>query len=539
MEAASSGISWVNRNIYQPIFQPVVSDINKYIYQPFKDEAQKFWDEYGEWVHGCLDTAGFIPGLGEIADGLNGLIYLGEGRYIEASVSLLAMVPLLGDLGKAGKWTVKAGQEILEEAVEKVAKEAAEELVEKAAKVTATEVVEEVAEKTIKETGEELAEKVAKDSVELVAEEAAEKAVVEAAQELAEKATKETAEALSSKALTESVENTATKVIKEKTIGNVVKGTAEDASAKAVKNITEAEALAGTKKLSQEAKEALVKQLLEKVDDRTAALVRSVSENLGDNVVSINTSFDLVQKYGDDAVKALRIVEPDAAAKVLRTVDKKLFDDVVQQGSDAFAAFSGWSEKELKEHGKDLAARAAKDAEVLNDVKTLVSKGPIDPKNLTAEQKLLIEKIAANSTFFVDGKQVVVGKWAGLDDGFLQLARETGSLHYSPHPDLWKLFDKLENQNEAAWLINEQVIQTGIAKGLPFEYTLDGIPAKDIVNERAAIKAIFSGQTEEIIKKKLRSDYLPVRLRELQELKNAGFDLTFDEINNSYILMKP
>ena len=112
-------------------------------------------------------------------------------------------------------------------------------------------------------------------------------------------------------------------------------------------------------------------------------------------------------------------------------------------------------------------------------------------------------------------------------------------MHYSPHPDLWTLFGKLDNQNEAAWLINEQVIQTGIGKGLPFEYTLNGILAKDIGNERAAIKAIFSDQTEEIIKRKLKSDYLPVRMRELQELKNAGFDLVFNEIDNSYSLIKP
>jgi hypothetical protein len=32
---------------------------------------------------------------------------------------------------------------------------------------------------------------------------------------------------------------------------------------------------------------------------------------------------------------------------------------------------------------------------------------------------------------------------------------------------------------------------------------------------------------------------LPVRMRELQELKKAGFDLTFDEMNNSYSLIKP
>ena len=67
------------------------------------------WDKYGERVHGALDAVGFIPGLGVIADGLNGLIYLGEGRYLEATVSALAMIPLIGDLGKGGKYAAKVG----------------------------------------------------------------------------------------------------------------------------------------------------------------------------------------------------------------------------------------------------------------------------------------------------------------------------------------------------------------------------------------------------------------------------------------------
>ena len=51
--------------------------------QPTADMENAFleahdWDEYGEWVHGALDAVGFIPGLGEIADGINGLIYLGS-----------------------------------------------------------------------------------------------------------------------------------------------------------------------------------------------------------------------------------------------------------------------------------------------------------------------------------------------------------------------------------------------------------------------------------------------------------------------------
>ena len=85
-------------------------------------------------MHGSLDAAGLIPGLGEIADGLNGLIYLGEGRYVEASISALAMIPILGDLGKAGKLGLAIGKEVLEEAAEKIVKETTEELVEKIVK---------------------------------------------------------------------------------------------------------------------------------------------------------------------------------------------------------------------------------------------------------------------------------------------------------------------------------------------------------------------------------------------------------------------
>ena len=144
------GATWINKNIYQPYLEPVITDIDQYIYQPYfkplEDQATDWWDdtwdEYGEWVHGALDTVGFVPGLGDIADGLNGLIYLGEGRYLEATVSALAMIPLIGDLGKGGKWGFKLGKEALEETVEVVVKESAEEVLEVAIKEGAEEIVE-------------------------------------------------------------------------------------------------------------------------------------------------------------------------------------------------------------------------------------------------------------------------------------------------------------------------------------------------------------------------------------------------------------
>ena len=537
-EVMSPSISWITENIYAPIFSPIVNDINKYIYQPIADQVRRLWDRYGEWVHGSLDTVGFIPGLGEIADGINGLLYLGEGRYLEAGISAFAMIPLLGDLGKAGKWTVKAGAEVIEEATEKVVKEVVEEVAERVAKETGEELLEktiketakEVSEKAIKETSEEVIEKVTKETIEGVGEETAEKLVKKTSEEVREKFIKDSLEETAEKTVTKTPKKLAVKATTEKISSKAIKESTRNIAYKTTDSILD--------KTSKEIKETLIEQALEKVDDKTAALVRSVSENLGDEVSTINKAIALIQKHGDDAVKALKAVKSEAVEKVLRTVDESILDDVIHQGSDAFTAFSSWTEKELRDHGKDLAARAAKDAEVLNDVKILVSKGPIDPKNLTGEQKLLIEKIAANSTFNADGPQAVIGKWVGLDGGFLKQARETGSLHYSPHPDLWELFDGLDNQSEVAWLINEQVIQAGIAKGLPFEYTLNNIHPDLIDNEHAAIKAIFSGKNEKIIKRKLNSDYLPVRMSELKELKKAGFNLKFDETINSYIIKK-
>ena len=50
-----------------------------------------------------LDIVGLIPGLGEIADGINAGIYLLRGDYGSAALSLAAMIPVLGCAATAGK----------------------------------------------------------------------------------------------------------------------------------------------------------------------------------------------------------------------------------------------------------------------------------------------------------------------------------------------------------------------------------------------------------------------------------------------------
>lgn len=67
--------------------------------------------------HTVLDVLGFVPGFGEIADGVNALWYTGEGNYVDAGLSASAMIPFAGwaaTLGKWGKNTYKAMDEIID-----------------------------------------------------------------------------------------------------------------------------------------------------------------------------------------------------------------------------------------------------------------------------------------------------------------------------------------------------------------------------------------------------------------------------------------
>jgi RHS repeat-associated protein len=65
----------------------------------------RFLDPDGMWpdwsvsdiVHTSLDVVGLIPGVGEVADGVNAVVYLAEGNYTDAALSAAAMVPFAGN----------------------------------------------------------------------------------------------------------------------------------------------------------------------------------------------------------------------------------------------------------------------------------------------------------------------------------------------------------------------------------------------------------------------------------------------------------
>lgn len=61
--------------------------------------------------HIALDVAGLIPGWGEPADLANALWYAKKGQYLNCALSLLSMVPDIGDaIGKGAKYLGKGSK---------------------------------------------------------------------------------------------------------------------------------------------------------------------------------------------------------------------------------------------------------------------------------------------------------------------------------------------------------------------------------------------------------------------------------------------
>jgi hypothetical protein len=86
-----------------------------------------------------LDIVGMVPVVGEIADGVNGLIYLARGDKVNAALSFGAMIPIVGWAATGGKF-VKKGAGVVKsvtEGVQNVLKGPVGRVVEKAKKQVA------------------------------------------------------------------------------------------------------------------------------------------------------------------------------------------------------------------------------------------------------------------------------------------------------------------------------------------------------------------------------------------------------------------
>ena len=60
-------------------------------------EITTAFDSFLDKLQTTLDVVGFIPGIGAIADGINAIISVCRGNYLEALISVVAMLPM-GDL---------------------------------------------------------------------------------------------------------------------------------------------------------------------------------------------------------------------------------------------------------------------------------------------------------------------------------------------------------------------------------------------------------------------------------------------------------
>jgi hypothetical protein len=81
-------------------------------YEDAWDSTVDFASEYGTKILNgsqlVLDVAGLVPGVGEIADGANALIYEARGDHVNAALSGAAMIPFAGWFSTGGKLVNKA-----------------------------------------------------------------------------------------------------------------------------------------------------------------------------------------------------------------------------------------------------------------------------------------------------------------------------------------------------------------------------------------------------------------------------------------------
>jgi len=170
----------------------------------------------GDGLHATLDAIGLYPGtgIGEAADFINALIYLSEGRKTEAGISFASVV-IFGDFLKAGKWTVKVGNEALELTTEKTLKTTFQFTIERATRETMQNVALTTLEKTTQEALEQAAKKAAQQAVEKAAKEAAQAVLEKIAKETGGTLTKEVAKAVTERALKEFAETSAERIAKE------------------------------------------------------------------------------------------------------------------------------------------------------------------------------------------------------------------------------------------------------------------------------------------------------------------------------------
>ena len=96
-----------------------MNDIDKLLQMANVYEWQvKLAFEKRDAIHLILDLVGFVPVLGEAADFTNVVLYIEESKYFLAALSLISMIPEIGDaVGKSAKtmaWLAKTAPDATE-----------------------------------------------------------------------------------------------------------------------------------------------------------------------------------------------------------------------------------------------------------------------------------------------------------------------------------------------------------------------------------------------------------------------------------------
>ena len=106
-------------NEYSNAEEQITKQVNQYVEKigVKKPKEKGIFDKILDGVQVGLDVVGLIPVVGEIADGVNGSIYLARGDKLNAALSFAAMVPVVGSAATGAKYVnkgLKYGEEIVD-----------------------------------------------------------------------------------------------------------------------------------------------------------------------------------------------------------------------------------------------------------------------------------------------------------------------------------------------------------------------------------------------------------------------------------------
>ncbi|WP_156616806.1 hypothetical protein [Mycobacterium sp. 852014-52144_SCH5372336] len=133
----------------------------------------------------------------------------------------------------------------------------------------------------------------------------------------------------------------------------------------------------------------------------------------------------------------------------------------------------------------------------------------------------LARELAELSTHqFGNADRVVLGKWDGLDGGYIGEARANGGIYYDTGPDAWNAIGDGLSKPEAnalGWFVNEQFLQAQMERGVPrIDYVVEGTRFSSI---------------EDVI----RTDPNSFSAREIKFLVQNAATYGYERVGNSWV----